>query len=371
METLFDIERKAKRKRVGLTEAFNDMKETKAQQATWDDEILSEQQRAQTTAGFQTSTRSRSALRRKMISEKINFEQQLKQDLFRESVYDIVMEALLLDDDFKEMYSENIRELCYNTLDEMMSERNITLKSLGENASVFIQDIVSLCEETAKDAADKVFDLSKVNKKADSKDVILNEKNKKAKLCEEDKEEFQARKDLETKSIADVVRDKVVAVVRKEQEMSEIDQMENEELDAETEDFESVDARSQEEINSMYADDMNSVNEGMEDDEYMDDEFDLPSIQECKQFNINRLRRPGVLQESLFKSLQINIASKALKESSNLSESKMANLMDMVLAEAITYYTLLETLHTARIVNFTPNEVRSLSKELVFRSKNK
>ena len=371
METLFDIERKAKRKRVGLTEAFNDMKETKAQQATWEEEILTEQQQARTTAGFQATTRSRSALRRKMISEKINYEQQLKQDLFRESVYDIVMEALLLDDDFKEMYSENIRELCYTTLDEMMSERNITLKSLGESSSVFVQDIVTLCEETAKDAADKVFDLSKVNKKADSKDVILNEKNKKAKLCEEDKDEFQARKDLETKTIADAVRDKVVNVIRREQEMAEVDEMEQEELDIETEDFESLDSRSEEELDELHADEMNSVNEGIDDDEYMDDEFDLPTIQESQAYKPNRLRRPGVLQESLFKSLQINIASKALKESSNLSESKMGNLMDMVLAEAITYYTLLETLHTARIVNFTPNEVRSLAKELVFRSKNK
>ena len=369
METLFDIERKAKRKQVGLTEAFNDMKESKAQQATWDDEILTEQQRAQTAKGFQGATRSRSALRRKMISEKINFEQQLKQDLFRESVYDIVMEALLLDDDFKEMYSENIRELCYNTLDDMMSERNITLKYLGENASVLIQDIVSLCEETAKDAADKMFDLSKVNSKADSKDVILNEKNKKAKLCSEDKEEFQARKDLETKSIADAVRDKVVAVVRKEQEMAEIDDMENEELDAETEDFDSVDARSQQEIDALHSDELDSVNEGIEDDEFMEDEFGLPSIQESQSLKLNRLRRPGILQESLFKSLQINIANKALKERPGLSESGMNNLMDIVLAEAITYYTLLETLHTSRIINFTPNEVRSLAKELVFRSK--
>ena len=311
---------------------------------------------------------SRSALRRKMISEKIKYENLMKEELFKESVYDIFMEALLLDDDFKELYSENLKQMCYSTLDDLMKEHNVTLKTLGETSSVFIQDIITLCEETAKEEADKIFDVHKINDKKAAKDTILNEKNKKTKLDEEGKKEFKLAKELETSSIADAIKEKVVNVVRSEQEMAEMDNMEREELDMETEDPADIDARSEQEMAEKQMQDTQDAMD-MEEDAINDDEFDLPEMNESALIPIGRIRKSGkLLEESLFKSLQINIASKMLKENA-LSESGKVDInMDLVLAETLSYYTLLETLYTSRIINFQPSEVRSLAKELVFRS---
>ena len=312
---------------------------------------------------------SRSALRRKLISEKIKYENLMKETLFKESVFDIFMESLLLDDDFKDMYSENLRQMCYETLDDLMSRRNVTIKKLGENSSVFIQDIVTLCEETAKDEADKLFDVHKVNDKQAAKDTILNEKNKKAKLDEQSKKEFNLAKELDTKSIAEAVKEKVVNVIRQEQEAAEMDDMDKEEIDMETEDPADIDMRTEEELAAKEMDDAQVAGE-VEEDAVNDDDFEMADLGEASSLSIGRIRRPNKLQEeSLFRSLQLNIASKALKENAMQESSKVNINMDLVLAETLSYYTLLETLHTARIIEFTPKDVRSLAKELVFRTK--
>ena len=147
-----------------------------------------------------------------------------------------------------------------------------------------------------------------------------------------------------------------------------MDDMEREELDMETEDPAEIDARSEQEMAEKQMQDTQDAMD-MEEDAINDDEFDLPEMNESALIPIGRIRKSGkLLEESLFKSLQINIASKMLKENA-LSESGKVDInMDLVLAETLSYYTLLETLYTSRIINFQPSEVRSLAKELVFRS---
>lgn len=306
---------------------------------------------------------SRSARRKKLISEKAKFETALKEHLFMESIFDIFMESLLLDDDFKQLYQENLRELCESSVKPLMEEHNVTLKSLAESSSMHVKNIIALCEETAKKEADKNFNIKSINDKASTDDVILNEKDKKTKLSEEDMNEFNLQKRLETDDIADIVRDKVVRVVRKEQEVVEMDDMERQEIEDQTEDPAAVDARSEEEIANQRMADMQFM------DDQMNDDFDMP-VSENFILPVSRVKRPNKLQEeSLFRSLQINIAGKTLHESGNLSEGQEIHLdMDKVLAESLCYYTLLETLHTARIIEFTAPTVRSMCKDLVYQA---
>ena len=375
--SLFDLERKLNSKnpkkmsdRDKLYNECMNLDEQLVEQTKTNEQLERERRISESNALGESMVYSRSALRRKLIAEKVRYENLMKENLFKEAVYDIFMESLLLDDDFKDLYSENLREMCYSTLDDLMKEHNVTLKSLGESSSVFVQNIVSLCEDTAKDEADKLFDVLKVNDPKAAKETILNEKNKRAKLDEEGKKEFTLAKELETKSIAEAVKEKVVNVVRAEQELADMDNMERDELDMETEDPADIDARSEQELADremrMANEDPTMGEESINDDS---EDFSLPDINESAKLPINRIRKQNKLQEeSLFRSLQLNIASKAMREQS-LSESGKVNIdMDLVLAEALSYYTLLESLHTARIIEFKPSEVRSLAKELVFRT---
>ena len=317
-------------------------------------------------------TQTRSSMRRKLIAEKMRFENECKNELFKEAVFHIFMEALLLDDDFKEMYSENLKELCYNTLDEMMKERNITLTSLGETASVYIQDLVTLCEETAKEEADDKYDIKKLNANIPANASILNEKPcKKAKgeqLVEELNED-----DID--QVDDIVKDKVIRMVRAQQDAEERENMMKQEIEDETIPLEELDARSDEEMANRTA--MKQLDEiedaepdNGEERDLIDDMEDMEEaeVNEAAMLSMNRIRRPNKLQEEdIFTSLKINLANKALSENT-LNEANIN--MDLIFAEALAYYTLLETLHTSRIVEFTPREARSLAKELIFRGQN-
>ena len=378
-----------------LQESYSNLIEKQKEDAVIRDyDTLSEQKRNLARAGFGL-TGTNSSIRKRTLSEKYQYQEQLKHELFINSIYDIFMEALLLDDDFKYQYEGNLYKLVEDTTMELMKEHNVTMKSLMENSSLMMQNIIELCEETAKQQADEKYNVKDIKNKE-----ILNEKNKKAKdgqlMDSDSKRDFDCEKEYETQTIAEAIRDKVVSVVRREQEMAEQEKEENAEIDSQTEPLEELDRRSQQELNSdvyglpveeaggigddplfhdghstadierlavagkLGAGDAEETPEEIEDGNN-DDEDDL--LRTESQLLHRRIRKHGILQESLFKSIQMNIAHKSLNEQ-QLNESTNVQLnMDMVFAEALAYYTLLETLHTARIIEFKPSEVRKMAKD--------
>ena len=378
-----------------LQESYSNLIEKQKEDAVIRDyDTLSEQKRNLARAGFGL-TGTNSSIRKRTLSEKYQYQEQLKHELFINSIYDIFMEALLLDDDFKYQYEGNLYKLVEDTTMELMKEHNVTMKSLMENSSLMMQNIIELCEETAKQQADEKYNVKDIKNKE-----ILNEKNKKAKdgqlMDSDSKRDFDCEKEYETQTIAEAIRDKVVSVVRREQEMAEQEKEENAEIESQTEPLEELDRRSQQELNSdvyglpveeaggigddplfhdghstadierlavagkLGAGEAEETPEEIEDGNN-DDEDDL--IRTESQLLHRRIRKHGILQESLFKSIQMNIAHKSLNEQ-QLNESTNVQLnMDMVFAEALAYYTLLETLHTARIIEFKPSEVRKMAKD--------
>ena len=163
---------------------------------------------------------------------------------------------------------------------------------------------------------------------------ILNEKDKE----EEPSVDMEVKNELDTKTeqdkteIAEVVKDKVIETIRTEQEIAENEQ----------------------EINDAIEEKLSDVN-------------DDTAISE----NIRMIRIPNrVRRNTLFKSIQLNICKRVLNESAE-TEEEQENIkvdMDIVMAESIAYYTLLETFYTANIINITPSELREFSKELVFKN---
>ncbi len=377
-----------------MSEAYNEASLEKSLSAISESATMNQQRTASMNTAGSKMVGSRATLRKHMIAEKVKFETELKENLFLESIYDIYLESLLLDDEFIEGYSENLRSLFMDTTKQLFAENNINMKELGESSCVYIKDIISLCEDVAKEQADKIFDLSKT-KTQEGKEQILNEKDKKkeAELSDEDKKDFDKKKEAETEAISTAVKEKVVDVVRKEQKAAEKSENDKDELETET-DEEVMDAKEdmeedQEKAKAKKSDDKDEdgadedkadeseelddvkwgkqAKKGKKSDE--DDDIEVEDLAEAAKLERNDIRIPNKLaEESLFRSLQINISNKMIKESTEngLSESETVLDMDLVLAESLAIYTLLETLHTARIVEFDAKKVRSLSKELLY-----
>lgn len=273
---------------------------------------------------------SRVNIGKKNFIAKSLYRKRLTEKLFTECVYDIFMEALLLDEDFKYLYSDNFYKLTEDTLNTLIKDGKTSYAQIKENGAGPIANILRLCENAANRSTDEIFnpDAMKSNKE------ILNEKDKE----EEPSVDMEVKNELDTKTeqdkteIAEVVKDKVIETIRTEQEIAENEQ----------------------EINDAIEEKLSDVN-------------DDTAISE----NIRMIRIPNrVRRNTLFKSIQLNICKRVLNESAE-TEEEQENIkvdMDIVMAESIAYYTLLETFYTANIINITPSELREFSKELVFKN---
>jgi hypothetical protein len=292
----------------------------------------------------------------------MRFRNTLRDKLFMESVFDMFMEGLVLDEDFKETYKGNFYQMCQEEVTKLFESGQLNYKNIEQNGSETVKFVLALCEETADKEAKFKFDVSKADNKSDSK-KLLTEKKKDCTcegacscnitLSKEAKGDFDEKKAFETNTIGGVVKDKVVQVIRDEQKQSdkeqEIDEAISTKLNPEPE-----------------------LDEGAEpkDAGIKTDEGDVGGLSE----GVRMVRRPNkVAQYSLFKSLQVSIANKNLQEmKSNLSEDESIELnMDLVLAESIAYYTLLETLYTTRLVSPNASELRGYAKGLTLVKKEK
>jgi hypothetical protein len=376
--TRINVKTKAQRQHNALAGKLNALQED----AKTNNQLLVEEETAKrsemiSNLASQFGT-SREGSKRKILAEKSRFRNELRDKLFIESVYDIFMEALVLDEDFKERYAGNFHELCEQRMSELMESGQLTAKTIETSGSNIIRGIYALCEETAKKEADEKFDLQDANKKqklTEGKGKACSDCGKSPCVCDDKKKplsegtgkecghngpckcpptlsqpvkgDFDGKKSFDSKAIATAVKDKVVQVIRDEQDTAEKEQAIDDEI-GNTVAPQPVDAS------------VDTTGTDVEDTDSVDDMV-------TESANLRKVRRPNKVAEySLFKSLQMNIASKNLQEmKETMSESENIELnMDLVLAEAITHYTLMETLYTSRLINPTAADMRAYAKEL-------
>jgi hypothetical protein len=310
---------------------------------------------------------SRQSSRRKILAERTQYKNSLRDKLFLESIYTMFMEGLVLDDNFKEQYAGNFYELTEQMVNNLFESGQLSYKQIQNEGSQIMQTVLQLCEETAEKAVKEKFDIADANSKKSAKKALKHEsgctcsecggpstdggKNeKKVVLSEKIKGDFDEKKNMETKAVAGVVKDKVVQVIRDEQDAAEKEQDVNDEIEEKTASQDDTGVEASEGAN---VEDTN--------------EEDNATVSE----SVRVVRKKNQLpQYSLFKSLQVSIANKNLQEMQAMSESEDVELnMDMVLAEAVAYYTLMETLYTARLITPTASEMRSFAKELTLTKK--
>lgn len=328
--------------------------DAKAEHDIFSEELAERRSNAISNMASQMGT-SRSGVRKRILAEKMQFRDAVRDKLFLESIYDIFVESLILDEDFKERYAGTLFKLTEDTVKGLFAEDKLSYKDIANEGSQVMRSILTLCEETATDAAEEKFDTGAADKKGAEK-KILNEKNKKPELNKEAKGDFDDKKAIETKTIAETVKDKVVQVIRDEQSAAEAHEEMMNEIENETTPTEP---------------ETGIPDQGTEMDPEAADDQDAEVVTESKMLAIRIPNR--VAQHSLFKSIQMNVTKKAMNEAKAMvSESEddtPAEVnMDLVLAETIAYYTLLECMYTTRLLNVKASEMRSFAKTLVFKN---
>ena len=298
--------------------------------------------------------------RQKLFRESSRFMEETKFNLFKEAMFDIFFEALVLDDDFKYKYHGNFKKLVEDTIDAMFESGDLSYSVIMKESSEAAKEILQICEETAKEVAKPIED-----EDAKGKELLTEEDDEEENADDGDDPEsgesvseeelddletqtntdggiptekrtvkkvitdgqirlFDDKKEITSRNVADVVREKVVNVIKSEEDLA-----------------------SQEE-------------------ELMAD-IEAQASESAKLVKIPN-KTPN---HSLFKSIMVSISNKNLNEmKENLQEGQELSLnMDMVFAETIAYYTLLESLNTMKLLNKDPFQIRQFAKELVMESK--
>ena len=334
-----------------------------------------------------TFNRMKNTQKRTKLREDLTFK------FFTDKLFSIFNESLVLDDYVKRDYKVNLKNVVKNTIRSLQEAGQFSKNYILKESSEYIKGLYLLCEAKAKENSENMLPINQgkndgATERSENELEVLDEDD------DYNTDSYDDFSDLspEESDLSELVREKVVTVIydeqetsRKESELDEgitndikdmsVDHSEDLELDEEDEGSEDYDDE------GNYADDEGSIEEDEGKDNSELDEFpdkeEEEKVEESTKFKI--IPRMNKLKEmSLFKSLQYNIGKKYLKELSEnkclepekLKESKKDILlsMDHILAETVIYYTLLEVLHTTKLVNFNSLDAKDLARELFIES---
>lgn len=260
----------------------------------------------------------------------------------------------------------------------------------------------SLISEDDDEDDDKKSDKKKKKSKADKEaDEVVTEKDKK-KIDDETESDKEAVSDAVKEKVVDTIKDEKERSEKEEEDKEQVKEMsktdkeleEDEEKaakeEAEAEEAEDDSEDTDDEDDDSSDDDDNDDDEDKDDDDSSDEtaasseeseenkksdeksdkkegeEDDKAEKSESYSFSKKILHPNKFRNTSLFRSIQENVTNKFLREKKNglISENVVMN-MDMIFAESLAYYTLLETFNTIRITNIQPSEAKKLCKTLL------
>lgn len=218
----------------------------------------------------------------------------------------ILLEALPLDKDFKDTHKAGFDKLVAQKLAEKGNVSAI-VKHM-ENSGQFLSEVAKECKDKAKEADDK----KRKGKEVEDKELKVE--------------------NFDTDKASEIIKEKVLQVIEEENEVSE----------------------KQKEIST-----------------------ELENAKTLKE-NANLYCSDKLKSYSLFKGMMVNNyksaihKAKELNESTNyvsLTENEMSVDMDMILAETIINYTLLEMLNTLNYETFNRRDVDKMANNLAYQNK--
>lgn len=333
----------------------------------------------------------------------------LRENLIKESLFKIFCEAYPMDESFK-IEKRNALLKAFNKMYEdtkatLIAECGSPESYAQENPNTFYSRLWITSNATAQDQ----YDIDVYNKTGcepariacdiKSMNYLLNERPFIAECKKELDNSLSNEMDMLNKNdeeeISDVINKKVVDSVVKEKEKAQEQIDKDKEDNAEIESIEQQDDANEEEVNTPGNEAPSEGEDNLEDTddsdydqsagnvedetEEIDQETKKDQDDEVKQESYNsfnkrlglkKIRKNRFNTPSLFKTIHMNVMKNYILENQSVTPVNKPSLTvnaDSVFAEAIAYYTLLETFNTVGFIpsNVSDDKKRSYIKELI------
>lgn len=256
-----------------------------------------------------------------------------KEMLFKDIMTSIYLESVYLDDDFKQENANNIKQVMADYIEKNGGYVILEAACRKQRTNKLLNKMKDTIDSTARKASlRKVNSLKEAcagkNKGAKALEV-MNQKQIFDLNSEEVKEYHQSREKLSEDEIVNLVKDKVLTVVKDEsQRQRDIEAFEQEVQDT-------ADSLQTEKEKEAFKESMTSF-----------------------------ISNGAFVDSTLFESINISTMTEMVEEMKAQEVEENSIDMDLVMAESITKYTLLEVMHTMCLESFTTADVQRLCMQL-------
>ena len=299
----------------------------------------------------------------------------MKVKLFKDVVFELFYNAIPLDSDFLARVENSIRKTTDEYID-MNGGFSLLESAIEKSDSTFLKRVKEACESTAKEAC---------NNRLKDKESTLD-----FELTEDEFEYFNHKKsNLDMDRISQLVKDKVLTVIKDEKERESEEAELIDDIESELSEDESVtDEKTVDEAFQRIVLNKTPIEEGTlfnaimrtsyeellvenmaiisahETNEDKDDEFNL-------SYDVNYTEDELHGDDCNCDDCDPEVASidndDSINDNLHLEESSLN--MDKVFAEAISRYTLMETLYTIKLENYKYHDIRKLTEAMLNKKK--
>ena len=255
-----------------------------------------------------------------------------KEVLFKDIMTNIYLESVYLDDDFKQEHAANLKEVMAEYLDNNGGFKILESACKTSKSKVLknMKNVIEGCARKASLRKTKELQEACAGKNKGAKALeVMNQKHS-FDLNDEELEEYnKSREKLSEDEIVNLVRDKVLDVVKDESERQR--------------DIEAFEQELEEKVQEL------------------DTEKERTALKE----SVTQAMNSGTfVDSSLFESINVSTMKEMMAELKNNGVEESVD-MDLVMAESIAKYTLLEVMNTLCLENFTRADVQRLCMQLM------
>ena len=293
-----------------------------------------------------------------------------KNVLFKDILFEVFYNALVMDSYFLQENADTIRSLTDKYVDDN-NGFSLLESAISASNSNLLKRIKSLCESTANKACERKL---KEFKECNDPDCLHFE------LTSDEKEEFDyCKSELDIDKISELVKNKVLTVVKDEKTRQEEESKIIEDIEDDLKENEGVtDQKSLDEALNRIVISKSPVQDSTLFNALLKNSYkeaiienvsitstDHKRVEDDKEFSANYNPNATTSDSSDNTFDDNNIEDDEINTSLPLEGSNSSIDMDMVLTEAITKYTLMETLYTLKLENYTYENIAKLSRKLV------
>lgn len=300
-------------------------------------------------------------VRESQIPNNINrINQVAKEAILKDILFEVFYNSLLMDEYFLKENFYNIKHLTDKYVDDNGGFKVLDNAIKDSIDSTLLKKIKSVCESLALEVCNRKLSDSKESSEVDLIDFDMNEDEKNKLDCAK-------KDDLNIEKISELVKSKVLTVVKDEKERQELNSELIEKIEEDLKEDENVvDEKSLKEamnniVLSKSVVESSTLFDSLFRDsyqEYLQENVAITSTDKANTDDAKEMSKEYDTEMDIDDALGLNDDDDESVENSELN-------MDLILTEAITKYTLMETLYTLGLENYSYDNIRKLTERML------